>query len=225
MACSAIAWSFVETIGDLEVSLIFPSSRTLYPTSPSLRWVAWASLPHLHRYYARLRLPFAPLDALCFHSVTDTWFTTSRCLCPLLKRALARSSPQSARAVWSTGSPLSSGFAHQETNGPPKFPDYPFEGMPCSQTPVETCSLALSCPGLLPSAPMTASAFGGVLVRTLSVAKHYFTSPQLYKFRGSITRPAPSLALASDFRYRTDPQGSLLACWLNFSQVGLSPTG
>jgi hypothetical protein len=73
MACSAIAWSFVETIGDLEVSLIFPSSRTLYPTSPSLRWVAWASLPHPHRYYARLRLPFAPLGFLCFRSSTDTW--------------------------------------------------------------------------------------------------------------------------------------------------------
>jgi hypothetical protein len=29
----------------------------LCPTAPSLPWVAWASLPHLPRYYAPLRLP------------------------------------------------------------------------------------------------------------------------------------------------------------------------
>src|SRR2546426_12345213 len=29
----------------------------LCPTAPSLPWVAWASLPHFHRYYAPLRLP------------------------------------------------------------------------------------------------------------------------------------------------------------------------
>ena len=35
-------------IGELEVSLMFgPSTRTLSPASPSLQWVAWASLPHL----------------------------------------------------------------------------------------------------------------------------------------------------------------------------------
>ena len=28
--------------------------------SPSLQWVAWASLPHLHRYYAPRRLPLCP---------------------------------------------------------------------------------------------------------------------------------------------------------------------
>ena len=28
--------------------------------SPSLQWVAWASLPHLHQYYAPLRLPHCP---------------------------------------------------------------------------------------------------------------------------------------------------------------------
>jgi hypothetical protein len=47
----------------------------------------------------------------------------------------------------------------KETSGPPKFPGYPFELMPCSQTPVVPCTLALTHPGLLPSAPFTASAF------------------------------------------------------------------
>jgi hypothetical protein len=44
--------------------------------------------------------------------------------------------------------------------------------------------------------------------------------PQLYKFRGSITRPASSLPLASDPRCRFCPQGSLPACWLDFGWVG-----
>jgi hypothetical protein len=39
------------------------------------------------------------------------------------------------------------------------------------------------------------------------------------------TRPVFLLPLASDSRYRADPQGSLLSYWLAFDQVGLSPTG
>ena len=85
--------------------------------------------------------------------------TTPRSLCPFCKLVSARSSPQHARAVWSTGSPFSSGFAPQETNGSPKSPDYPFECMARSSTPVVSCSLTLSCPGLLPSTRMTVSAF------------------------------------------------------------------
>ena len=45
---------------------LFPVScqRMLCPTAPSLPWVAWASLPHFHRYYAPLRLPPPPLGVL-----------------------------------------------------------------------------------------------------------------------------------------------------------------
>ena len=39
----------------------------------------------------------------------------------------------------------------KETVGSPKFPSYPFEYMPRSQTPVVSPTLALSRPGLLPS--------------------------------------------------------------------------
>jgi hypothetical protein len=49
--------------------------------------------------------------------------------------------------------------ADQETSGSPKFPGYPFDYMPRSSTPVVSSTLALACSGLLPSAPMTASAF------------------------------------------------------------------
>jgi hypothetical protein len=106
----------------------------------------------------------------------------------------------------------------KETSGSPKFPGYPSKLMPRSPTPVVSSALALAHSGLLPSARMTASAFLPIFLAVI----HY---PQLYKFRGSITRPVLLFPLASDARYRVCPQGSLLTCWLDFSQVGLSPTG
>jgi hypothetical protein len=200
---------------DLEVSSIFPFSRTLCPTSPSLQWVAWASLPHLPRYYARLRLPFAPLGVLCSRSFTDTLFA-------LWVRVLSSSS----LVVWSF--PLTPGLlghpvrlfrvAYKETNGSPKFPGYPFKFMPRSSTPVVSSALALTRSGLRPSAHLTASAF-------TPNCCGYPCGPQLYKFRGSITRPVLLLTLASDFRYRLCPQGSLLTCWLDFGQTGFAPVG
>src|SRR4051812_6150635 len=32
--------------------------------APSLRWVPWTSVPHLHQYYGQLRFPLPPLDDL-----------------------------------------------------------------------------------------------------------------------------------------------------------------
>jgi hypothetical protein len=54
--------------------------------------------------------------------------------------------------------------------------------------------------------------------------------PRLYPFRGSIARPVPLIPPASYSRYRFCTWGSLPACWLDFSWVGLaalccSPTG
>jgi hypothetical protein len=144
--------------------------------------------------------------------------STTRCLCPLFKLVWNRSSSPDAGAVCSTGSPLSSGFARQETNGSPKFPGYPFEYMPRSSTPVVSSALALAHSGLLPSTRMTVSAFS-------PKKRVIIQCPQLYKFRGSITRPTPSLTLASDVRHRIYPQGSLPACWLDFGWTGLSPVG
>jgi hypothetical protein len=106
--------------------------------------------------------------------------------------------------------------------------------LPSSQaTPLSTCPALrprwcpahspLTYPGLLPSATMTTSAFPS---KTDSYpVRIYFAGPRLYKFRGSITRPALSLPLASDSRCRADPQGSLLTCWLDFNQAGFSPAG
>ena len=99
--------------------------------------------------------------------------------------------------------------------GSPKFPSYPFWYMPCSQTPVVSCLLALSRPGLLPSTACKASAFLPCFVGKLSYC------PRLYIFRGSIARPTPLFPPAPYSRYRVCTWGSLLTCWLGFGQVGL----
>jgi len=106
-------------------------------------------------------------------------------------------------------------FVYKEAIGSPKFPGYPFERMPRSSTPVVSCTLALAHPGLLPSVKMKTSAFTSKKNLTL------IQCPQLYKFRGSITRPVFLLPLASDSRYRACPQVSLLPCWISIRQVGL----
>src|SRR5438093_583245 len=105
-----------------------------------------------------------------------------------------------------------SGHVVKETGGSPTFPSSPCEDMPRSQTPVVSCALAIAHPGLLPSSACTPSA-----------------SPQLYPFRGSMTRPAFSLhpapygPLLGGTRVRYCPAGSALVRWdLNHR---FSPTG
>jgi len=53
----------------------------------------------------------------------------------------------------------------KETIGSPKFPSHPCGGMPRSQTPVVSCILAVSHPGLLPSGHCTPSALASVPLR------------------------------------------------------------
>jgi len=100
--CSRLS---VDTVRRLGVLPVFPSDYPLYPTSPSLWWVASASLPHLLRYYARLRLPSALLDALRSRSVTDTL------LVPYVRvlsqsSLMLRNSCTNARPAWSPGTPF-----------------------------------------------------------------------------------------------------------------------
>ncbi len=64
--------------------------------------------------------------------------------------------PHSARAF---GHPVPhSGIGVKEPEGSPKFPSFPSEDMPRSQTPVVSCALALAHPGLRPSGQWTPSA-------------------------------------------------------------------
>ena len=48
-----------------------------------------SQLPHLHQYYARLRLPVVLLDILCFRSAIDTLLVPFR-LCPFFKLVIAQ---------------------------------------------------------------------------------------------------------------------------------------
>jgi hypothetical protein len=100
-----------------------------------------------------------------------------------------------------------------ETAGSLKFPSCPFKCVPRSKTPVVSCTLAIACSGLLPSASSITSAF-------LPASGKLF--PQLYIFRDSIARPALSFPPASDSRYRACLWSSLPARWLGFSRMGFA---
>src|SRR2546422_9195464 len=77
----------------------------LCPTAPSLPWVAWASLPHLPRYSAPLRLPPCPSrgPSLVARSPIP-------CLLPSFVVSLTGSwssgSPRPRQGLWSPGPPL-----------------------------------------------------------------------------------------------------------------------
>ena len=85
------------------------------------------------RYYGQLRLPNAHL-----RFVRYSLSAPNTLVAPLLSltgqdRALLASARTPPR--WLTGALDRITFA-KETFGSPKFPDYPFDCMPCSQTPV-----------------------------------------------------------------------------------------
>lgn len=167
-ACTAICWPCVDMGCDLRVSSIFPASKTLYPASPSLRWVPWAPVPHLadsgtarnHRYYDPLRLPKALLGLVrCSLSSTDTL------RCPSFIRASARADlvlgaglPPRTPGILGTEYSSDRRCARRQV-GSPKFPSYPHEYMPWSQTPVVTQALAMTRSALLPSDKSKPSAF------------------------------------------------------------------
>ena len=124
-------------VGDLEVSPIYPPSRTVCPASPSLQWVAWASLPHLLRYCAPLRLPAVPLGSLRFRSLPNTLSASSLCV-PYGSMVVGSSPPPPGLLV--NRYPFSSGNSDKETRGSPKFPSSPCDDMLRSpQTPVVSC--------------------------------------------------------------------------------------
>jgi hypothetical protein len=153
----------VELVCDLAVSSIFPSSRTL---SAGLS------------FCTRPRLPSGGSLGPHFPTFTGTMLGYDYHLLVSMPCALARSpipclflpfvSFLQARQRSGTlaltpgllGLPVRLfRLVDKETDGSPKFPGYPFELMPCSQTPVVSSALALACSGLLPSVKIRTSAF------------------------------------------------------------------
>jgi hypothetical protein len=147
--------------------------RMRCPTAPSLPWVAWASLPHLRRYSAPLRLPPCPS-----RGPSRVARSPIPCLLPSFVVSLTGSWPggssRSRQGLWSPGPPLRA--CGQGDRGLSHVPECPL----WRHAP-------LSDPGGVlrtrHTAPRTA-AFQCV---------HTVGSPRLYTCRGSITRPAFSL--------------------------------
>jgi hypothetical protein len=124
-------------VGELEVSPLCPPSRTVCPASPSLQWVPWASVPHLPRYCAPLRLPAVPLGSLRFRSLPNTLSASSVCV-PCGSLGAGSSLPTPGLLV--SRYPCASGIVGKETTGSPKFPRFPCDDMLRSpQTPVVSC--------------------------------------------------------------------------------------
>jgi hypothetical protein len=154
---------------NLEVSVIFPFNKSLCPTSPSLPWVAWASLPHLHRYYARLRLPPVLLGVLPKVSLVHRYLARSLSSCPFFKLGGVRMLCTPAWPAWSTGTPFPVLLIRRQLDLPGSQVT-PLDRMPRSPTPVVTNVLAVAPVGLLPSAPLTASA---LLSTTIQISRLY----------------------------------------------------
>ena len=145
----------------------------------------------------------------------DTAPASRRSWCPHRARGRGEA-PRSRPGLWSPGPPLREWCT--ATGGAPKFPSYPCEDMPRSQTPVVSCALAIPPPGLLPAGACQPSALTAIPLR-LSCW------PRLYLLRGAITRPASSLTPASSAHCWAGTWSSLLTCWLGVRQGGLEPEG
>jgi hypothetical protein len=200
-------------VGDLEVSPISPPSRTVCPASPSLPWVAWASLPHLPRYCAPLRLPAALLGSLRVRSLPNTLSASWVCV-PSRARWAAEASTQ-RQGSWSAGPPAL----------PAVLTRRPW-ALPSSRgPPLATCSallrprwcparLAVALAGLLPSTRARVSAFSpasmGIIRWTTTI---HISGPHNAACRLAPPGFVPPLARLH--------AGSLLSGWLGVAQVGL----
>ena len=136
-ACAAMRWSVGVTVGDLNVSPVCPVQLHVMPgvafppvgrlglaspPSPVLCSAKTATLPVSGRF-ARRSLP-------------DTLPASVRSWCPLRARGRVEA-PRPRQGLWSPGPPIRE--CCKETGGSPKFPSYPSEYMPRSQTPVVSC--------------------------------------------------------------------------------------
>jgi hypothetical protein len=155
----------------------------------SLPWVAWASLPHVQRYYATLRLPPGRLRGLRF-------VARSPIPCVLLTFVVSPEGSWCGRSAQTTPGLLVTRSPHagiliKGPDGSPKFPSSPCADMPRSQTPVVSCALAITHPGLLPSSHWTPSASHHV---TLFGAQSRGLPPRYTRLRTALSREARGFA-------------------------------
>jgi hypothetical protein len=86
------------------LSCIVPPG-TLCPTSPSLPWVAWVSLPHGQQYYAPLRRPPVLLGVLRLSLAPRYLACCPRAWSPRRARGLVEA-PSPHQGLWAPGPPL-----------------------------------------------------------------------------------------------------------------------
>ena len=127
-----------------------------------------------------------------------------------------RKPPGRARAF---GHPVPhSGSLGKETAGSPTFPRVPCGDMPRSQTPVVSCALAITHPGLLPSSACKLSAFPSRPLKDILLSTTIHIS--------GLNHAACLLATPGFVRPLTGRHaGSLLTGWLGVSQVAFAPCG
>ena len=204
--------------GDLAASPLFPPLETVCPASPSLPWVAGASLPHVLRYYARLRLPRALLGSLRVRSLPPTWAAPAGGVPSA--GSLAAASWLPPPGLLGSRSPCSSGVLYHGDTGLSQVPAFP----------LGRHALLLDPGGILRTSPWRTQDCCLPLVpqRQLSFARcrpGYPCGPRLYTFRGSITRPEVLLPPAPYSPHGACTRSSLLSCWLGVAQMGLEPPG
>jgi hypothetical protein len=145
----------------------------------------------------------------------DTWPAAALCVPFPARGQLAAARPR--QGSWAPGTPPLPGHRVQETTGSPQFPSAPLDDMPRSQTPVVSWLLRRCASRTAAFRPLQTVGF------PLHPAQGYPHGPQLYQFRGSITRPVTLLPLAPRLHCWLSPEGSLLTGWLGVRQVGLAP--
>ncbi len=177
----------------------------LCPTAPALPWVAWATLPHLRRYYAPLRLPPCPsrvasrvarfpipcLLPSCVVSLTGSW---------------PGGSSRSRQGLWSPGPPIPGLWSRRPM------------ALPRSRVP-----LLKTCPALR---PRWCPRYSPKRIQDccLPVRAHRRLTTTLPI--AGLNHAAYLLATPGSVRPLTGRHaGSLLTGWLDVSQMGLEPRG
>lgn len=164
------------------------------------------------RYYAQLRLPPALLGSLRYSLSLPNTLACFRSLCPIFFWLVIGLEASRCRRGSCSASTLPLLASWWEVGGSPKFPSYPFRHMPWSRTPVVSCWLAFSSPGLLPSA---------VGMRRLSQVLFWLSFVHQYAdFRGSMSRPVSLLHSVSYAHCWFCTSVLLQTCWLGFDLMG-----
>jgi hypothetical protein len=166
----------------------------LCPTAPSLPWVAWASLPHLQRYYSPLRLPSVPLGSLRL-SLASRYLACFRAFVVSLAGSCPGGSPSNTPGPLVTRSPT------------PGFSSRRQVALPSSRVPpMKTCPALRPrwCPAHSPSRTQDCC-LPALANRRLSPLYHFEGYPPVHNYTHF---EAQSRGLPSRYaRLRTAPYG------------------